>query len=226
MSKNSNISIFVGHFGSGKTEVAMNYSLSLAKQGIKTVLVDLDIINPFFRSTEMKDELEKQGVEVISPTFAASNMDLPALPSNIYSVFERKDAHIVFDVGGDEDGATVLGRYNPQFNKSDYTMHFVINIFRPFSNNSDDIIKLVNNIENHSRLKVTDLINNTNLSYETKAEHVVQGQKIIKEVSDNLKLPIKYVTAQEHILNELPKEYQDIGFKINRFMKPMWEQDK
>ena len=127
MHQTSRLTVFTGHFGSGKTEIALNYSIRLARRGETVTIVDLDIVNPFFRSSEAKDVLNREGVRVLAPTFAGTTVDVPSLPSEIYAVFQDKRSRVVFDVGGDEKGAAVLGRYHPYFNSEPYDMFYVIN---------------------------------------------------------------------------------------------------
>lgn len=223
MSEKCNITLFTGHYGSGKTELAINYSLKCAREGTHTVLVDLDIVNPFFRSSEIKSILENEKIEVISPVFATSNINLPALPASIFGLFDRKDCQIIFDVGGDEDGARALGRYFPYFQKHDYNMFFVINTLRPFTSNCEDIVTIIKEVEKSSRLKVEYLINNTNLSYETKPEMIMEGQKIIEEVSGKVNIPIQYISGTKNVLSQLDLKYMQKGFVLETFMKPPWD---
>lgn len=220
MVKGPNISILTGNFGSGKTEMAINMALKAAREGKKVVLVDLDIVNPFFRSAEVKPYLEEQGIQVIIPNFATTNMDIPSLPATIYSVFNMEDTYVFFDVGGDEDGAISLGQYKQYFDRCDYRMYFVINTRRPFTNNSEDILELMTQVENRSRLKVTDLVNNTNLSYETTPEVVLKGQEITNQVSQKTDLPITYISAKKDISDQLPKEFAEQLFTMELFMQP------
>lgn len=215
-----NISIFTGNFGSGKTEMAINSAIESSKQGKKTVLVDIDVVNPFFRSAEVKPLLEELGITVITPNFATTNVDIPSLPASIYSVFQMEDTNVFFDVGGDEDGAIALGQYKHYFDDSGYKMYFVINTRRPFTSNEDDIIELMNQVELRSRLKITDLVNNTNLSYETTQEIILEGQEIIDKVSDKTNIPITYINAKKDIQVKLPEKHIDKLFKLDLFMQP------
>jgi hypothetical protein len=215
-----NISIFTGNFGSGKTEMAINSALKSVKQGKKTVLVDIDIVNPFFRSAEVKSFLEEKNIEVITPNFAGTNLDIPSLPASINSVFSMENTNVFFDVGGDEDGAISLGQYKRYFDKCDYKMYFVINTKRPFTRDEKDIVKLMKQVELRSRLNITDLVNNTNLSYETTEDIILQGQKIIEKVSDNTNIPITYVNVKEDISINLLEKYKDKLFMMDLFMQP------
>lgn len=220
MVKGPKISVLTGNFGSGKTELAINMALKAAKEGKKVVLVDLDIVNPFFRTAEVKPYLEEQGIQVIVPNFATTNMDIPSLPATIYSVFNMEDTYVFFDVGGDEDGAIGLGQYKPYFDKCDYRMYFVINTRRPFTRHSEDIQELMTRVENRSRLHITDLVNNTNLSYETTPEVVLEGQKIIEHVAQETNLPITYISTKKDVGEGLPKAFSEKLLTLELFMQP------
>lgn len=212
------MNVIVGHYGSGKTEFAVNFAIELKKEYKKVYIVDLDIVNPYFRTNDVKKQLEEYGIYVIASAFASSNVDVPALPSEIFRVFCDKDAAVVFDVGGDDDGAVALGRYKQYFDKEDYNMFFVINTYRPLSAESQDIIKLLYEIETVSRLKVTGLINNSNISYLTTAENVLNGQKIIEEVAKETKIEIKYTSGLEDVISTISPELISKPFYIKRYL--------
>ncbi|HHY83700.1 MAG TPA: ATP-binding protein [Clostridiales bacterium] len=216
--------LFTGHFGSGKTEIAVNYAIKSAQSGQKTILVDLDIVNPFFRSTEVKDKLEECGIKVISPNFAVTTVDIPSLPAEIYSVFADKSSKVIFDVGGDETGARALGQYFPYFRQEHYRMYYVINIRRPLSSTAEDIISMMQEVEQKSRLKVTHLINNTNLSYETEIHDIIEGQAIIEQVSKSVNIPIEWTAGVSELLDRLPENIGCKLFPIEIYMKPPWQQ--
>lgn len=212
------MNVIVGHYGSGKTEFAVNFAIELKKEYKKVYIVDLDIVNPYFRTNDVKNQLEEYGIYVIASAFASSNVDVPALPSEIFRVFCDKDAAVVFDVGGDDDGAVALGRYKQYFDKENYNMFFVINTYRPLSAESQDIIKLLYEIETVSRLKVTGLINNSNISYLTTAENVLNGQKIIEEVAKETKIEIKYTSGLEDVISTISPELISKPFYIKRYL--------
>ncbi|MGB4388933.1 MAG: hypothetical protein WBI89_06990 [Caldicoprobacterales bacterium] len=218
--------VFTGHFGSGKTELAINYALRSLKQYKKVILVDLDIVNPFFRTGELKEELEGAGLKVLMPNFAASSVDVPSLPANMYSAFIDKSAKVIFDLGGDGDGARALGVFNQYFKREAYRMFYVVNTKRPLTSRPDQIIAMKESIEQTSRLRVTDIINNTNLSYETRACDIMEGQAIVEQVSRQTALPIAYISGEKSLLEELP---EDIGvdlLPISLYIKPPWRQAK
>lgn len=173
------MNVFVGHYGSGKTEAAVNFAI----KNKVDVIADLDTVNPYFRTNDAKKTLEDFDIKVISPYYAGTNVDIPALPPEVYSVFAG-DKVSVLDVGGDDDGAAVLGRFNEYFDRDDTEVYFVINVYRPETDSVDKIMQMISDVEVASRLKVTALVNNSNLMAETKREHILFGEKIVKNVSE------------------------------------------
>ena len=210
----SKIYITVGHYGSGKTEFSINYALFLKKTYEKVVLVDLDIVNPYFRSNDARELLEKQGITVIAPDYAGTNVDIPALPPQIASIFNTDNAAIVIDVGGDDDGAIALGRYKHFFDNTNYEMSLVVNTRRPLSKTVDEIIEMKQNIEIASRLKISNLISDTNLAGETTKEIIEEGFSVVSSAAKKLDLPVKYVVSE--FLADFPEEINKKLFKIER----------
>ncbi len=211
---NSKIYITVGHYGSGKTEYSISYALHLKKTYDKVFLVDLDIVNPYFRSNDARALLESNGITVIAPDYAGTNVDIPALPPEIMRIFNVDDAAIIVDVGGDDDGAIALGRYKRFFESADTEMSLVVNTRRPLSGTVEEIIEMKENIEAASRLTVTDLIADTNISLETTKEIIEEGYEIVKEVSNRLGIPIKYVVSA--IDADFSDDVKNKLFKIER----------
>lgn len=211
---NSKIYITVGHYGSGKTEYSINYALYLKKTYDKVFLVDLDIVNPYFRSNDARELLEANGITLIAPDYAGTNVDLPSLPPDVMRIFNVDDAAIVIDVGGDDDGAIALGRYKRFFEDADVDVSLVVNTRRPLSGTVEEIIEMKENIEAVSRLSVTDLIADTNISDETTKEIIEDGYKIVKEVSEQLNIPIKYVVSA--IDADFSSDVKNKLFKIER----------
>ncbi len=213
------INIVTGHYGSGKTEFAINYALKLKDVYGSSVICDMDIVNPYFRTNDAVDFLKKENVNVIAPEYANTNLDLPSLPSDIISVFSENSPPSVLDVGGDDDGAIALGQFYPYISKEDYEMFFVINALRPDTSNSDDIIKLIKDIEYVSRCKVTSIVNNTNLSYLSSVKDITDSLKLIDEVSRLTGIKVKYISGTEDILNKLPVELKEKLFLLKLFMQ-------
>ncbi len=218
MKSQAKISVFVGHFGSGKTEMSINFALKAAAEGHVTTLIDLDIVNPFFRSSEVKDILDEHGIQLLAPNFARTTVDVPSLPPTIQGVFSREEGVVVFDVGGDPEGALALSRYKPYFDAVDFDLYFVINTRRPFTSQADDIIELMGQVEMHSRQKIKYLVSNTNLSYETTIEIIEEGIKIVEEVASRCQLPIAYVNVPRHLEDQLPKTYAYNKFVLDLYM--------
>jgi len=192
------VRVITGHFGSGKTEIAIN----LATENKNSIIVDLDTVNPYYRTAEHREKLSAMGIEVIASEFAATNVDIPTLPAEVISIFSS-DKPSIIDVGGDDDGAFALGRYNNFFRETPYEMYFVICTTRPLTKTADEIIELMRNIEGASRLRVTHLINNTHLAEFTDVETVLKGQKIAEEVSEKTGVPILFTTVRKDMADQL-----------------------
>lgn len=217
------IHIIVGHYGSGKTEFAINYALKLKEHFNTVYIVDLDIVNPYFRTNDVKTGLEALGLSVIASPYASSNVDIPALPSEIYKVFADESAAVVFDVGGDDDGAIALGRYKQYFNAETPEVLFVINPFRPLTAYAEQIREMIVAIEGASRLKVTGLVNSANLAGLTTANEVIKGKTVADEVTALTGLSCLYTAVTEAVAAQLPSDFEaEKRFIIKRFMAPVF----
>ncbi|MDF2986936.1 MAG: hypothetical protein K0R50_2446, partial [Eubacterium sp.] len=197
------MNIFTGHFGSGKTEVAVNYALKLAQANFKTSIVDFDIVNPYFRTADAKEELEKNNIWVILPMYANTNVDVPAIPSEIYSLFQKKEYKAVLDVGGDDLGARAVSRFKEEILSDDYEMFFVINTRRGMTDTPEKILEMIALIEYSANIKVTKLINNSNLLEETTPEIILEGNRIISKVSEKLGIPIGITAGMQEVISQL-----------------------
>jgi len=220
------VNILCGNFGSGKTEISLNLCIKKAKENHKVTLVDLDIVNPYFRSREKQPLLAEYGIKVISSSIKFPYADLPALSPAVISPLQNENEYVFFDVGGDEIGANVLGRYRNFFEHLHYSFFFVINCRRPLTSNVADIQKLMRQIEAKSKLKITGLINNTNLGAETKIRDILDGYAIIKEVSKNTSIPITFHTVREDLSKkeELYEVLKEPVFPIKLLMHHPWEE--
>ncbi len=220
---NKRISIFTGHFGSGKTEVALNYALELAERGKRTAIVDFDIVNPFFRTADAKAILEEKGIWAVVPVYANTNVDVPALPPEISSVFEKKEYSVVLDVGGDDLGARVLSRYRDEIFQDDYEMFFVVNIMRPMTDTIEKIEQMIWEIEESARIKVTKLVNNTNLLQYTSEEDILKGQAMVEAISQKLGIPIAFISGLGIDGRSIEEKTGIKVLEMNRQIKLPWD---
>ena len=215
----SRIKIVTGHFGSGKTEIALN----LAKNLVPSVIDDMDTVNPYFRTADAAEEIRKSGVRVITPRYANTNVDMPTLPSEILSVFNT-DENAVLDVGGDDDGAYALGAYHNYLTRETPDMYFVICATRPLQSNTDEILELMKNVEFASRLKITHLINNTHLSVFTDTDTVLYGQSLCEEVSRKSGIPILCTTVREDLKNKIMPLVNNPVYGLKLYLNLPFEQ--
>ncbi len=215
--KPKRVTLFAGHYGSGKTNIAVNYALWLKSIGKDVVIADLDIVNPYFRTKDSTKELEQAGITLISPEFANSNIDLPALPSSVYGVVQNKSRYAVLDIGGDDRGAYALGRYRPYIlEENDYEMVYVANFARPLTPDAQSMIEVMAEIEAACGIKFTAIVNNTNLAGDTTKDYVSESLPKAEELSRLTGLPILFTSVMEGIDIEggfemkLQKKYFDI----------------
>ncbi len=198
------LTLFAGHYGSGKTNIAVNYALQLAAEGKKVCIGDLDIVNPYFRTADSARELENAGVELISPQYANSNVDLPALPAEAYRLVQDKSIYGVMDIGGDDRGAYALGRYVPYIKEENaYRFVFVANASRPLTRTPEDALEVMREIEAACRLPFTCIVNNTNLAGQTDAETVLASQDYIQRLCALSGLPLWLHTAKKKVAEAL-----------------------
>ena len=207
--------ILTGNYGSGKTELALNLALYYADSGLRTTLVDLDIVNPYFRSGEKSREMENAGVRMLMPTFALTTVDIPALPAEIQSVFELPSDKVIFDVGGDDTGAAALGRYHYAFEqrKNETVMALVVNCMRPLTQNAEDIADLAVRIRDRSRMPIDMLINNTNLGGSTSPDMIENGEKITEETAGNLSVPCVVSAGMPEIISSAICKYPKMSIR-------------
>ena len=198
------LTLFAGHYGSGKTNIAVNYALALAKENKQACIADLDIVNPYFRTADSAKELEAAGVKLISPQFANSNVDLPALPAEAYRLVQDTKSYGIMDIGGDDRGAYALGRYVPAIREeNNYRMVFVANCCRPLTPTASDALEVMREIEAACGLAFTDIVNNSNLGAETTPETVYSSLAFAEELSRLSGLPVWLHTAEMQVAAQL-----------------------
>ena len=205
------LTLFAGHYGSGKTNIAVNYALKLAGEGKNVSIADLDIVNPYFRTADSAKELEAAGVHLIRPQFANTNVDLPALPAEAYRLITDKEIYGIMDIGGDDRGAYALGRYVPAIKEeNNYRMVFVANCYRPLTRTPDEAMEVMREIEAACSLKFTDIVNNSNLGTETDADTVLQSISYIEKLSEISGLPVFMHTAKVDIAEQVSQHLPNV----------------
>ncbi len=241
------VTIFAGRFGSGKTEIAINYALALARglasetllpgSGSRTILnpggkpqrgvilVDLDIVTPYFRTREMADAMRDRAVDVIAPSVIGQHLDTPAITPQILGAIEQRERLAVLDVGGDRQGARALGGFSSAVKRRGYTMHFVLNPYRPFTSTFEGARASVREIEESARLGVTSLVSNPNLMGETTPEHIVEGHATLEAFAEELELPIAFVCIERRWVTQLgPNHFSQPILALERFFVQSWEE--
>ena len=220
---NKRIKIFVGGFGSGKTEIAINYSIYCRKSYTKVAIVDLDIVNPYFRTREARDALNLKGVEVVAPEGKLTYTDVPLISPEIKGLIQNPDYCLILDVGGDDVGSVVLGNFRNIIQDFGYEMLLVVNPYRPFARGVPQIKQMAQEIENRSRLKISGIISNPNLSRQTDEKIIKQGHILIRQASQKLNLPIKFICIDEQFSQKVKQEdFVEPIFYIKRFMHLPW----
>ncbi len=205
MDKNlKRLTLFAGHYGSGKTNIAVNYALHLASMGKRVCIADLDIVNPYFRTKDSERELTEAGITLVSPQYANSNVDLPALPAESYRLVQDKSTYGIMDIGGDDRGAYALGRFASAIKaENDYSMAFVVNCYRPLTASVKDAIEIMREIEAAAGLKFTCIVNNSNLGPETTVKTVLDSLDFVERLSAEVGIPVWMHTAEASVAKEL-----------------------
>lgn len=198
------LTLLCGHYGSGKTNVAVNLAFYLKQQYNNVVVADLDIVNPYFRTKDSLDDFKSRGIELICSEYANTNVDIPALPADMYRLTADKDITAVIDVGGDDRGAYALGRLVPEIKAEDnFDMLMVINGYRPLTPDAESTIEVMREIEVACGLKFTGLVNNSNIGEETTAQDILNSMNYANEVSKQSGLPIVMTSVKAELYNEL-----------------------
>lgn len=198
------LTILCGHYGSGKTNIAVNLALDLKKQRERVAIADLDIVNPYFRSKDSEAELNANGIRLICSEFASSNVDLPSMPADLYSITDDLNLNVVLDIGGDDRGAYALGRLRDKIlAENNYEMLFVINKFRPLTPDAASTLEVMREIEGACGIPFTGIINNSNLARETTADDLLGSMEYAAEVAALSGLPLVLTTAEERVADAI-----------------------
>ena len=219
------ITLFAGHYGSGKTNIAINYARALKRAGEKVAVADLDIVNPYFRTKDSAAELQAEGIDLVVSDFANSNVDFPALPKEIYALVADRETKIVMDIGGDDRGALALGRYVPDIKaEGDYEMLAVVNAARPLTRTPQEAVEVLREIEAACRLPFTGIVNNTNVGAETTVETVLGSIPYADEIAALMGVPVRFTCAigaiaaelKGKVENLLPLEIQKLYYHLEK----------
>lgn len=212
--KSKRITLFVGHYGSGKTNVAINYVKQLRKEFDNCAIADLDIVNPYFRTKDSETELKDLGIRLICSDYAGSNVDIPALPQDIYAITDDRRIRAVLDIGGDDRGALALGRIAPMIKEeNDYEMVMVVNKFRPLTKDVQSTLEVMQEIEWACKIPFTAIVNNSNLGNETTVQDVIDSQKYAEDIAKATNLPVMFTS----VVSSLTKDKSIEGIKGDIF---------
>lgn len=215
--------IFAGNYGSGKTELSLNLAIDMKKQGKDTALCDMDVVNPYFRSSEHREMLEGRGIRLITPPFANTAVDVPALAAEVQAAFEYEFA--VFDAGGDPVGAAAIGTCHERFEQTpDETMFlYVVNARRPLQLRALEVVEMLKHIEDAAQLKIDGLVNNTNLARDTTWQDLEYGSELCQEVSQATGIPVQFTSGTPEMLAEYRAQgFEEDTFPLTIYTRPDW----
>ena len=205
------VTLFSGHYGSGKTNIAVNFALGLRREGKPVTVADLDIVNPYFRTKDSTADLEAVGIRLICSRYANTNLDIPALPDDLYVITDDRETYAVIDVGGDDRGALALGRLTPALLAEDnYEMLMVINRYRPLTPDAASVCEVMGEIEAACGIRFTGLVNNSNLGEETTAEDVLASVAFGEEVAALTGLPVKMTAVKAELVSLLEGKIENL----------------
>ncbi|HXL04459.1 MAG: hypothetical protein GX872_05085 [Firmicutes bacterium] len=220
---NHRVVVFVGAFGSGKTEIALNYAKLMRSRAKEVAVVDFDIVNPYFRSREAATAMQSLGIGVISSGPGLEAADLPSVSSAVFRAFQDDTLQVVFDVGGDPVGAKALAGFRQQFKEAGYDMYFVLNTNRPFTQDAAEARTMLESIETASQLSVTGIVSNTHMGKETTTQDVLRGIEVSESLADELDLPLVFACAHHDVAEKLNNSLKTRLMRLDLHMRPPWE---
>jgi len=200
------LTLICGHYGCGKTNLSLNIALDLVSRGETVTLVDMDVVNPYFRSSDYRELVERAGVRLIASAYAGGNLDSPAIPAEVASIFDNPQGYTLIDVGGDDVGATALGRFARKIQAMDYDMLYVVNKYRPITADAASAGEILREIEFKSRLKATGIVNNSHLMGYTTEETILTSLEYARQTASDMGLPLRFTTAPESVADKLDIE--------------------
>lgn len=203
--------IICGHYGSGKTNVAVNLAFHFRKSQTKVAIADLDIVNPYFRTKDSADELAAADIGLICSEYAGSNVDIPALPQDMYAITDKLDTKYILDIGGDDRGALALGRIAPKIkHENNYEMLLTVNRFRPLTRDTASVLEVIGEIEQAAKIRFTGIINNSNLGEETTADDVLSSVGYALDISKATGLPVVLTTVDERLYDAVKDKIENV----------------
>lgn len=213
--------IICGHYGCGKTNLALNIAVDMAERGDEVTLVDLDLVNPYFRSSDYPELLKEHNIELLASGYAHSNLDIPSIPSEMYGMFSR-GGKVIIDVGGDDAGAVALGRFSHLIKQKDYTFLYVVNRYRIQSETPEEAVELLAEIKEASRLEPHFIVNNSHLMEQTTLSELVSGQAYAKEISEKTGLPLAFTAVERSLVPEAEKAIDNV-YPVKVYVKKVWD---
>ena len=217
------VTILCGHYGTGKTNLAVNLALQAAGQGEAVTVMDLDVVNPYFRTADFRELFRERGIRLIAPTYAGTNLDIPVLPPSVAAAIRAGEGRLILDVGGDDDGAVALGGFSALLEQRGYSMLYVVNPYRELEPDPEEDAALLERIQQSSRLRVTYLVNNANLGPETTPQLVREAAPYLGELSRITGIPVLWTAVESRYAGQFPP---DGILPIEVYVKLPWDEEE